>query len=158
MLPANGYSRRHVPVGRVAYLVIAKMSKGGKFMSDNGVIRFEANGPGGQGLGPCNLVTPETLIEGNPTERIHTFFTSVTGQLTAGVWTCTPCTEVFASYPVDEFMQVLEGRVVVTGPDGVPRTFEAGDAFVIAKGTPLTWKIEETMRKYYVIFEHGSEG
>lgn len=74
MLPANRYSCRRLPVGHVAYLVIATMSKEDKFMSDNGVIRFEANGPGGQGLGPCNLVTPETLVEGNPTERIHTFF------------------------------------------------------------------------------------
>lgn len=54
-------------------------------------------------------------------------------------------------------MQVLEGRVVVTGPDGTPQAFTAGDAFVIAKGTPVTWKNEETIRKYYVIFEHTSE-
>ena len=57
---------------------------------------------------------------------------------------------------VDEFMHILEGRVTVTGADGVPHSFAAGDAFVIAKGTRITWKIEETVRKYYVILDrHG---
>ena len=125
-------------------------------MSGSGITRLEPNGPGGRGLGPSDLVTAETLIEGDPTELIHGFFTNATGELTAGVWRCTPCTEVFESYPVDEFMHILEGRVTVTGADGVPHSFAAGDAFVIAKGTRITWKIEETVRKYYVILDrHG---
>ena len=81
------------------------------------------------------------------------FFTGGSGQLTAGVWECTPCTTQTGSYPVDEFCYILNGAVVITDDAGQRETFKAGDCFIVPKGTSLTWHMPETTRKYYVIFD-----
>ncbi len=127
-------------------------------MTGNSVIRLNSDGPEGTGLTFWGNLENETVIEGDPVETGHNFFTDNTGQLTAGVWECTPCTTRTDSYPVDEFCYILSGTVVITDGDGHAETFKAGDCFVIAKGSSCTWHMPETMRKYYVIFDAKTAG
>ena len=122
-------------------------------MASKTVIRLDRDGPEGTGLTFWGHLENENVIEGDPTEFGHNYFTDETGQLTAGVWECTPCTSQIDSYPVDEFCCILSGTVVITDGDGHAETFKAGDCFVIPKGTTCTWHMPETTRKYYVIFE-----
>jgi len=56
-----------------------------------------------------------------------------------------------APYSVDEFMLVLAGSTTIVHQDGRRDTFRAGEAFVIAKGTPCVWEQSEDIAKYYVI-------
>ena len=125
-------------------------------MGKQGLIRFQPNGMGDEGI-PTTKVERPSLKEGTPVEGVSEFYRSGSGELTAGVWTCTPCTEEVPDYPVDEFMQILEGRIVITCPGEAPQTFKAGDSLFVAKGTSFTWKVEETARKYYVIYESKSQ-
>jgi hypothetical protein len=125
-------------------------------MSENKVIRLDANGPAGIGLTFWGNLENENVIEGEPVETGHNYFTDRTGQLTSGVWECTPCTSQINSYPVDEFCYILSGTVVITDVEGNAETFKAGDCFVVPKGTKCTWHMPETTRKYYVIFEDKS--
>jgi uncharacterized cupin superfamily protein len=113
---------------------------------------LNSEGPEGAGLQFWGHLENENVIEGKPTEIGHTYFTDDTGQLTAGVWECTPCTSKIDSYPVDEFSFILSGVVVVTDDTGHSETFKPGDSFVIPKGLKCTWHMPETTRKYYVIF------
>ena len=122
-------------------------------MASKTVIRLDRAGPEGTGLKFWGHLENENVIEGDPTEFGHNYFTDETGQLTAGVWECTPCTSQIDAYPVDEFCCILSGTVVITDGDGHAETFKAGDCFVIPKGTTCTWHMPETTRKYYVIFE-----
>lgn len=122
-------------------------------MSKPSVIRLNPDGPAGAGLEFWGHLENEKVVEGEPTETGHNFFTNRTGQLTSGVWECTPCTSEIDSYPVDEFCIILSGRVVVTDGEGRAETFKPGDSFVIPKGTACTWHMPETTRKYYVIFD-----
>ena len=122
-------------------------------MTETTVIRLNRDGPEGTGLPFWGNLEGENVIEGEPVETAFNYFTGASGQLTAGVWECTPCTLLIDSYPVDEFCYILSGTVVISGEDGHAETFMAGDCFVIPKGTKCTWHMPETTRKYYVIFE-----
>ena len=122
-------------------------------MAKTTVIRLNNNGPDGAGLPFWGKLENENVIGGDPVETGHNFFTGGSGQLTAGVWECTPCTIQTNSYPVDEFCYILNGIVVITDDAGHSETFKAGDCFVVPKGTSFTWHMPETTRKYYVIFD-----
>ncbi len=122
-------------------------------MAKTSVIRLNSNGPDGGGLTFWGNLENENVVEGSPVETGHNFFTGGSGQLTAGVWECTPCTIQTDSYPVDEFCYILSGTVVITDDAGHSETFKAGDCFVVPKGTSFTWHMPETTRKYYVIFD-----
>jgi len=122
-------------------------------MAKTSVIRLNSNGPDGGGLPFWGNLENENVVEGSPVETGHNFFTGGSGQLTAGVWECTPCTTQTDSYPVDEFCYILNGAVVITDDAGQRETFKAGDCFIVPKGTSLTWHMPETTRKYYVIFD-----
>ncbi len=122
-------------------------------MTEQTVIRLNRDGPEGTGLPFWGHLENENVIDGEPTETGHNFFTDATGRLTSGVWEVTPCTTQADAYPVDEFCIILSGTVVITDGAGRAETFKAGDAFVVPKGTPCTWHFPETTRKYYVIFD-----
>ncbi len=122
-------------------------------MQGKSVVRLNRDGPEGAGLPFWGNMENENVIEGEPVETGFNYFTDGTGQLTAGVWECTPCTTQTDAYPVDEFCCILSGTVILTDGDGNEETFRAGDCFVIHKGTPITWHMPEVTRKYYVIFE-----
>ncbi len=122
-------------------------------MATQTVIRLNGNGPEGEGLEFWGHLESENIVAGNPVESGHNYFTDNTGQLTAGVWECTPCTSEIDSYPVDEFCFILSGTVVITDADGHAETFKAGECFVVPKGLKCTWHMPETTRKYYVIFK-----
>ncbi len=127
-------------------------------MAKTSVIRLNSDGPEGTGLPFWGNLENENVIEGDPVETGHNFFTDASGQLTAGVWECTPCTTQTDSYPVDEFCYILSGTVVISDDAGHSETFKAGDCFVIAKGSSCTWHMPETTRKYYVIFDAKTAG
>lgn len=122
-------------------------------MNEKKVVRLDRDGPEGEGLAFWGHLENENVIEGEPTETGHNFFTDQTGQITSGVWECTPCTSRIDSYPVDEFCYIISGTVVITDGNGHAETFKAGDCFVIPKGMKCTWHMPETTRKYYVIFD-----
>ena len=121
--------------------------------SNPNIIRFEPSGPADQPLVQIFDTTPEEVEEGTPFEMAHDYYMSEDKSLTAGVWHCTPHTTKFAPYPTDEFMLVLEGSVIIVTEGGHEEVFRAGDAFVIPKGLPCSWKQTESIRKYYVIFD-----
>jgi len=122
-------------------------------MPQTSVIRLNSEGPDGAGLQFWGHLENETVTSGEPTETGHNYFTDSTGQLTAGVWDCTPCTSEIDSYPVDEFCFILSGMVVLIDGSGHAETFRPGDSFVIPKGMKCTWHMPETTRKYYVILD-----
>lgn len=112
--------------------------------------------PGGHpetGMEPSHMTAPENFTTEDRTELIHNFFASDDESLLCGVWICAPSKEEIEAYPVNEMMTVIEGSVTITNADGTADTFTPGDSFFIAKGTPCTWEITETLRKYYMIVE-----
>jgi uncharacterized cupin superfamily protein len=56
-------------------------------------------------------------------------------------------------YGVDEFMLLLEGKLVMGLPDGSEITLRQGDAFVIPKGLECQWRQPGYLRKYFMILD-----
>lgn len=91
------------------------------------------------------------VLTGDPREIHRNIFDDATGRFSCGVWQCSPGLVAMTDWPYDEFCVLLTGRVVITPDGGEPREYAAGDALVLPKGFTGTWKIEETVRKYYAI-------
>ena len=117
----------------------------------DGVFRLLAGGDPKTGLEPSNLTGQDAFTGPDKTELNHTFFATPDESILSGVWLCAPCREEIAAYPVHEMMTVISGSVTLTTADGQRQTFKAGDSFFIAKGTPCTWEITETLKKFYMI-------
>ena len=118
-----------------------------------GIFRLRSSGDPKEGLVPSDSVAPECFTTDDRTEVIHYAHLNEETGVSSGTWKCAPCREVFEAYPVDEMMTVLEGSVTLTDASGEEQTFVGGDTFFLAKGTPLTWEITETMLKYFMISE-----
>ena len=100
---------------------------------------------------PCRYCVLENVADGVvPDEREHVFHASPEG-FVIGLWSCSPCTERMPSYPNDEFCVVTQGRVVLTGDDGVVSEHGEGDAFVMQQGWSGTWAMPEPFTKYFVL-------
>lgn len=125
-------------------------------MSDLSSIRYSNQGPEGSGLQPWDPISKDSLISGDPVQSGHVYHSDDTGQLTSGVWHCTPMVAKPGPYDVNEFMLVLDGAITLDYANGDEETFSAGECFVIPKGTPLSWKQTGDVLKYWVIFEDNS--
>ena len=63
-------------------------------------VRLLKDGDPETGMGPSSLTAPESFLVDNPSETIHTPFTNAQGNVTAGVWECSPSLETFERYGV----------------------------------------------------------
>lgn len=75
--------------------------------------------------------------------------------LSAGVWEQGANESGWMDYPVNEFMMVLEGEVVIV-EEGRTTSIRAGESFVIPKGLRCRWTQPGHVRKFFVIFDDGS--
>ncbi len=103
------------------------------------------------GLQPSEMTDPGAFTTDDKTELNDTFFATDDESILTGVWECAPCREEFDAYPVHEMMSVISGSLTLTDAEGRAETFTPGDMFFIPKGTPCTWEITETLRKFYMI-------
>ena len=120
------------------------------------IIRFGPFGPAETGLQVWEPIDPATLLSGAPVQRGHLYHEDATAGLMVGVWDCTPMTGKFEPYEVNEFMFLLEVSVTIVGENGDEVTVNAGEAFVIPKGLPCSWKQDGYIRKYFMIFDDAS--
>ena len=121
-------------------------------MSDQAVLKMTPEGVDGVTLEPCAVVPPEAVIDGKPVEQGAVIRESKDGNFIIGVWESTPYAETFDAYPGEEFCQVLSGKVTLTDTAGHAATYVAGESYVVPKGWAGTFRVEETMRKYYVLY------
>ena len=123
-------------------------------MTDHTVIVFDREGDPQSGLQPWDPIAAETLVSGSPTQRGHTYFSTSSDRLTAGVWDAPAHVEQRDAYSVDEFMFLLEGSLGIENEDGSKQTFHAGEACFIPNGAVLQWQQSEYLRKFWVIHDN----
>jgi uncharacterized cupin superfamily protein len=117
------------------------------------IIRVHPDGDPKSGMVPSNLTDPNSFLVSDPHETVHTAFTNAAGNVTAGVWECSPCKEQIERYGVDELCTVISGSVTITNSDGHAETFGPGECFVIPQDFKGTWHITETLKKFWMIVE-----
>jgi uncharacterized cupin superfamily protein len=84
-------------------------------------------------------------------------FTSPDGAFTTGFWRREPDTWSFER-PYHEVALILAGRADIETPDGEVHTVGAGDLLITPKGSVGTWRITETIVKFYAIATEDAEG
>ena len=77
--------------------------------------------------------------------------TNSNGEATySGLWRCKPLTFEY-EFPGDEFIQVLEGSLLIEIPGKDNVNLEKGDIAVFNKGLKTTWTIQTSFKKFFVI-------
>ncbi|HJX07454.1 MAG TPA: cupin domain-containing protein [Actinomycetota bacterium] len=80
-------------------------------------------------------------------------FTSPGGAFQTGFWRREPDTWSFER-PYDEVALILAGEADIE-TDGRVLTVRAGDLLVTPKGSTGTWRIKETIVKFFAIYDRG---
>ena len=97
------------------------------------------------------------VVDGKPTMKTWALHTNSDGTMLSGVWEATPGT-YHATYTAYEFVHMLAGRIIITPDGGKPVTVKAGDAFIVEADFKGTWKIEERVRKHFILRSVKSTG
>lgn len=120
-------------------------------MSKPKIIPFDANAP----LSPWEDFPEGEIVSGTSKHSGITLFEDKARGLTAGVWEQGANESRWIDYPVNEFMTVLEGEVVIVEEDRTV-SIKAGESFIIPKGLRCRWTQPGHVRKFFVIFEDAS--
>ena len=96
---------------------------------------------------------PFVIEKGTPIQREVSVFENDEKNMFIGMWQSSEFLSEMRPFPFHEFVQLLEGEVVVSEPDGTVNTFKAGDAFFIPQGTVCQWQVIKPILKYYAILD-----
>ena len=95
-------------------------------------------------------VTDPFIIEGDqPVQRDYVYFTNDSEDMFVGLWDSTRFRSEMTPFPTHEFVQLVEGEVVITEENGTVSRFEPGDVFFVPKGTVCSWHAPGYVKKYY---------
>lgn len=122
-------------------------------MTGRKIVRLLPGGAPDTGMRPLAYIDPKTVSEGVAVETGHIFFTNEDGNVNAGVWECSACTEQMHDYPYDQCCLVLEGTLTITDDSGHAETFRPGDAFMIPRGFSGAWRMPGRYRNFFVTVE-----
>lgn len=99
---------------------------------------------------------PESEIaSGSRAQRGHVWIDDKARGLSAGIWEAEANASHWTNYPVNEFMLVLEGEVVIVEETGETR-IGSGESFIIPKGLRCKWTQKNRVKKFFVIFDDSS--
>jgi uncharacterized cupin superfamily protein len=90
-----------------------------------------------------------SVLEGSPTVREATLWTSADDRIERGVWEITE--GVVTDVEQDELFVVVSGRATIAVEDGPTLEVGPGDLCVLARGARTTWTIHEPLRKVFQI-------
>ena len=96
--------------------------------------------------------------DGSAGFSMHTFHT---GKITVAVYEAEPGKVHIDGAVYDEFVQILEGRLILTPDSGGEFEFKTGESLVVPKGYKGGWHMPEKYRELIVIdtayLEEGSD-
>ena len=109
----------------------------------------------GKGLteGDPSEFDDEGMTPENPDEPVgkfstHNFFT---GKIMASVYECDPGKVRIDNLPYDEYVHILEGRLILSVDDGETFEFKQGESLVVPRGFTGYWHMPEKYREFIII-------
>ncbi|MEM8936347.1 MAG: cupin domain-containing protein [Pseudomonadota bacterium] len=106
----------------------------------------------GNGLTPVDLATapkdPNITTEGPIKFSTHMIFS---GKISSYVFETEPGRVRIDGLPYDEYINILEGRLILTPDDGEAMEFKTGDSFIIPEGYKGYWEMPEKYREFVII-------
>lgn len=104
------------------------------------------------GIIPASTPTPtHLLISGDPRQGDFTMRMDPSTQWNVGAWETTAYHRIATTFPKHEVMYLLEGWIELTDAASTTHRFEAGDTFLVTKGTVCDWNTGG-LRKFYATF------
>jgi uncharacterized cupin superfamily protein len=102
------------------------------------------------------FIAPEDVLEGRHRPRGEVLHYGE--QLVTEVYEDEAATfNIGEPYPIDEFVLILSGKLILTAADGVAQEFVAGESLVVPKGFTGTWKMLGNYRELIVIERQAYE-
>ena len=96
------------------------------------------------------FVPPELILEGHHRPRGETLYQGK--ELTLEIYEDGPATYAAGGpFPVDEFVLVMSGKLILTDAGGQVHEFVAGDSLVVPKGFTGIWKMLGNYRELVAI-------
>ena len=120
-------------------------------MSKPSIIAFDRNAA----LEPWPDFAEAEIATGSRAQNGQVWFEDKAHGLTAGIWEQDANESHWMTYPVNEFMTVLEGEVVIV-EEGRSVSVKAGESFIIPKGLRCRWTQPGHVKKFFVIFDDAS--
>lgn len=115
------------------------------------IIAFDRNAP----LVPWADFPEAEIASGTRRQQGLMLFEDMARGLSAGIWEQGANESHWMDYPVNEFMTVLEGEVVIVEEDRSV-SITAGESFIIPKGLRCRWTQKGPVKKFFVIFDDAS--
>ena len=107
------------------------------------------------GLQPWEDFPEADILSGTRKQSGLVLFEDKARGLSAGIWEQGANESHWLDYPVNEFMTVLEGEVVIV-EEHRSVSIKAGESFIIPKGLRCRWTQAAHVKKFFVIFEDAS--
>ncbi len=120
-------------------------------MSKPSIITFNRNA----GLEPWPDFSETEIATGSRAQNGLIWFEDKARGLTAGIWEQQANESHWLNYPVNEWMLVLEGEVVIV-EEHTTTSVKAGESFIIPKGLRCRWTQRGYVKKFFVIFDDTS--
>ena len=73
------------------------------------------------------------------------------GKIMVSIYESEPTKVYIDGMPFDEFVQILEGRLILTTDDGKSYEFETGDSLMVPQGFKGYWEMPEKYRELIII-------
>ena len=127
----------------------------GKAQAAPSPVKMSPDRLAGVGLSPGEpFIAPEDILEGNHRPRGDSLFRGK--ELIVRVYEDDPATfAITRPFPVDEFVLILNGKLILTDANGKVQEFIAGDSLMVPKGFSGTWQMLGNYRELIVV-DRGS--
>jgi uncharacterized cupin superfamily protein len=94
----------------------------------------------------------EVIIAGESVHRYKRFYT---GDIYVEIYESEPLTLQIDDFPIDEFVTVISGKLILTVAGEEPQHFEVGDSVLIPKGFTGIWEMQGNYRELLVVMNEG---
>ena len=119
-------------------------------------VRLDAESLAGLGLEEYEPFPKEIVLSGRSKHSFETLFSGE--ELVVEVYEAEPAKlKIDESWPYDEFIHLLSGKLVLTDANGKRTEYVAGESLVVPKGFLGTWEMLGNFRELVVIEKKAYE-
>lgn len=85
----------------------------------------------------------------------HRYKILYSGDIDVAIYEAKPMKLRLRDYPIDEFVTVVSGTLILTAEGGLPQQFDVGESVLVPKGFTGTWEMRGKFREMVVIMNES---
>ena len=94
----------------------------------------------------------EDIVSGVSEHRYKTLYS---GDIDVAIYEAKPMKLRLRNYPIDEFVTIVSGTLILTAEGGSPQQFGVGESVLVPKGFTGTWEMQGNFREMIVIMNEA---